>query len=143
MTWSADSNTLCIPVNGLPVLFDISNGERLASLTATDAEPKAVLAGCVAYSPDGRWLAAAQSKQVRIWDATTRKHVRTFATEFSLVHSLAWHKDSQLLAVCGEGANAQILDTVRPAVGGQKLPDFIARYVTWSPDGVELVGGGW
>ena len=72
-------------------------------MTAPDAKPNETLASRVAWSPDGRWLAGAYGKQVRIWDADTRKHLRTITTEFPGNDSLAWHKESQLLAVTGEG----------------------------------------
>jgi WD40 repeat protein len=79
------------PVAGLHV-YDLTTGQRLFS-----AEGKAL-----AYSPDGRWLAAlaADEKTVLLLDAQTHEKAATFSGHDSLVYSATFSPDSRLLASC-------------------------------------------
>ena len=91
VAWSADSETVCcLPEYGPPSLFHAASGQRLAELSARDVKPDEWRWPSVAWSPDGRWLACAHGNVVRIWDAETRKYLRTITTEFGLISSLAW-----------------------------------------------------
>ena len=53
----------------------------------------------VAASPDGRWIAtASHDRTVKLWDARTRKLVRTLEGHHELVWCVAFSPDSQYLA---------------------------------------------
>jgi WD40 repeat protein len=52
----------------------------------------------VAFSPDGRHLAAASSGEVRVWDLTTRTVTRTLRGHSGTVWSVAFSPDSRRLA---------------------------------------------
>ena len=139
---SADSRTVCcLPGEGPPSLFDVATGEKLAELSAPDAKADAWRNPEVAWSPDGRWLACAHGKQVRIWDAVTRDYQRTITTEIPLIRSLAWRKDNHRLAVAGEGGGpgCLILDTTTGEITAQGTGLGAVYGVAWSPEGTELV----
>jgi WD40 repeat protein len=59
--------------------------------------------GALAYSPDGRWLAAlgAEEKSVLILDAETHRTVARLGGHAKAVQSAAFSPDSRLLATCG------------------------------------------
>ena len=139
LAWSPDSSLLCLGIERepLPRLYDAISGEKLTTLTAPDVSGVDPIVG---WSPDGRLLAAASGKQVRIWDAETRKHLRNFDLEQDAI-SLVWHKDSRLLAIVpstGGGGAPFVLDTTNGeiAVRAQTKNAFDSD---WSPDGTELV----
>jgi WD40 repeat protein len=56
---------------------------------------------CVAYSPDGRWLASASWHEVIIWDTMTYKEVHRIGGFRGLIWSVAWSPDRLLLAMGG------------------------------------------
>lgn len=54
---------------------------------------------CVAYSPDGKRLASAGADDtVRLWDARTGTHVRTYLGHNGKINALAFSPDSRILA---------------------------------------------
>ena len=73
-------------------VYDIASGERLFSAQG----------GALAYSPDGRWLAAraADEKTVLLLDAQTHETAARFAGHENEVFSATFSPDSRLLASC-------------------------------------------
>jgi WD40 repeat protein len=77
----------------MPYLCDAVSGQKVPG--------QGTGKGPVAYSPDGRWLAAGCQEGIRVWDAATRKEVRTIPTT-ELCISLAFADDARLMAgLCG------------------------------------------
>jgi WD40 repeat protein len=65
---------------------------------------------CVAYSPDGRWLASASWNEVIIWDTATYKEVHRIGGFRGLIWSVAWSPDRPLLAVGGGHEDAGTIE---------------------------------
>jgi WD40 repeat protein/predicted Ser/Thr protein kinase len=108
----------------------------------------------VAYSPDGKILAAACSRGIKLWDAATGKALATFVEKNQPVNCIAFSPDGKVLAY-GTGVN-RVSGSERGVV---KLWDVASRKelitlldrgdesadsLAFSTDGVTLaVGGGW
>ena len=65
---------------------------------------------CVAYSPDGRWLASASWHEVIIWDAASYTEVQRIGGFRGLIWSVAWSPDRPLLAVGGGHEDAGTIE---------------------------------
>lgn len=101
--------------------------------------------GSLAISPNGQRIATAENDgRVRLWDATSGKHLRTIEAEqctFSGAQAVAFSPDSKLLATAGmrDGAirlwNTETGEEVGK-LGGEK-PEMI-RSVDFSADGKYL-----
>jgi WD40 repeat protein len=64
--------------------------------TATPAPVTAL-----AFSPDGKWLAAGGYRAVRLLDPASGAVLRTLAGPFDQLHALAWSPDGRTLAAAG------------------------------------------
>src|SRR5262249_49037990 len=73
---------------------DVASGERLFSAAGA----------ALAYSPDGRWLAArsAEGNTVALMAATTHQVVARFPGHEALINAAAFSPDGRLLASCGK-----------------------------------------
>jgi WD40 repeat protein/serine/threonine protein kinase len=97
---------------------------------------------CVAYSPDGRWLASGGADNVvRLWDAATGKLVRKFVGHTDTVWALAWSPDSQRLASGSWDGTVRVhrVEEERHRFSRTTLANFS---LTYSPDGRQLISGG-
>jgi WD40 repeat protein len=97
---------------GAVMLFDTSTWqEQKPEITTTMGGIFAI-----AYSPDGRLIAAGGSDHsIRIWDAETKEEVGTLAGHNDRVSGLAFSPDGRTLASCGFDGEVKFWDTPRPA----------------------------
>jgi WD40 repeat protein len=120
--------------------------------TLADAAGKtiATLAGqsdvvrALAFSPDGRWLAAAGGAparfgQVQLWDVASRKLVREWRGHEDAIYSVAFSPDGKTLAT---GSYDKLVKLWDPTTGAElrTLKDHIDAVfcVAFSPDGARL-----
>ena len=110
--------------------WDVATGRTLLTLTGP--------VWSLAFSPDGRTLAAADNK-IKLWDMRTGRELRRLAGHNEAVMSVAFSPDGRTLASAG-GAD----DTIKlwDIVSGQELHSQIGAdrvdSVVFSPDGQTL-----
>jgi hypothetical protein len=99
---------------------------------------------CVAWSPDGKWLAAPDREgSILIWDADSFEPVRRIDCMPSDVRSLEWSPGGDRLALAASTGAIQILDAANEAEAHTLLGhNSKVECVTWSPDGSRLASGG-
>lgn len=93
----------------------------------------------VAWSPDGRWLATAAGKAMRLWTAAGEPWLETPAQE-STITGVAWRGDgSEVATVCYGGARLWSL----AERGSSRQLEWKGSLVSvaWSPDGEVLACG--
>jgi WD40 repeat protein len=123
-------------------VWDVATGEKLLAL---EGHGEAVY--CVAYSPDGRFLAsgsaaAARPGEVRVWDAATGKKHLTFKGHASWINGVAFSPDGKYLASASNDKTVKVWNTdsgkERAALKGHT--DEV-NCVAFSPDGKKLASG--
>jgi WD40 repeat protein len=119
-------------------LWDVAAGTQVASL---EAHKLPVM--CVAFSPDGRLLAAGSNDQtITIWDVATRQARRTLIGHNSYVISAAFSPDSRRLASGSAWGSIRLWDASSgrqmQLLEGQALA---VHAVAFSPDGGTLASG--
>ncbi len=93
--------------------------------------------GCVAFTPNGRGLAAASGPSgsgVTLWDATTGKVLREMAGRATRTR-LSFSPDGRRLACSDNSSGSQVFD----AAGGQELFTVRGSHAAFSGDGTALV----
>jgi len=113
---------------------DLASGERLFSV-----EGKAL-----AYSPDGRWLAAlaAEGTTVLLLDARTHETAARFTGHDKFVVNAAFSPDSRQLASCSQDRTARVWRVDSGACQVLRGHTDIAFAAAFHPDGTRLATAG-
>ena len=102
VAFSSDGNRMLVDRANLPVaVWDLASRKLLAPLKLSFGGY-----GLVAYSPNGKWIAASRvgGKHVGIWDARTFEHVRSWWHELKFVRQIFFDPlDSKKLYAVSEG----------------------------------------
>ena len=118
-------------------LFDAVTGTKVKNL----GDPNTNWLGAIAFSPKGRWLAAAADPvTTKIWEITTEREVFFCRSEGQL-NSIAFSPDGQRLAT-GSGRGAKIWDTTSGAEVVRLREGQWVASVAFSPDGKRLATAG-
>jgi WD40 repeat protein len=135
---SPDGKTVAISENGPGIfLYDIASGKELRKMTVDNGWGASV----VAWSSDGRWLAAGSGKPTIVWEAATGKEVhRLIGDDSSLVVAFA---PSGKVLVSGGRETIQLWDLTKQ----KKLAALQGGFdgggggaLLFAPDGKTLVG---
>ncbi|MFD6999324.1 hypothetical protein ACFWA5_24385 [Streptomyces mirabilis] len=101
------------------VLIDVATGGRRQGLQGEDLLPTA------AFSPDGRYLAAADTQgRLTLWDAGGQHRIAVLAAADSTVErpALAFSADGSLLAASRADGSVRVWETASPRLEGANLP---------------------
>ncbi len=118
------------------VCWDVAKGEaRLSIPAAHDAINHQWSFHCLAYSPDGKWLADGTYDGVGIWDAATGKESKYLESKVTKT-ALAFSPDGKTLAWAGVGSDPVLWDVdsgkeLRKLQGHKSW----ARDLAFRPDG--------
>jgi hypothetical protein len=121
-----EPNVVAYPAGCSVVLFNTSTGQQIDFLTA---KPSSKPLQCVAFSSDGKYLAAGERGQlaaVLIWDLGARRVIQELRAHKHGVGSLAWSKDGELRRPA-LGSNARPAPLTHPPAPMQES--------TWRPRG--------
>lgn len=99
-----------------------------------------VLSGQIAFSPDGKFIAAATDKGVEIWSVSDRSLVQTFPDPAANI--VAWSPDGQYIAANGAGGPVSVWQ-IKDATLRYKLLGHTAEVesLAFSPDSKLLASG--
>src|SRR5262249_22106845 len=117
-----------------PQLWDAASGWKLPGPRGGG--------GPVAYSPDGRWPAAACHDRIRGWGAATGRPLRTIPCGLG-VRALALWAQGRLASVTQDDVEARSAVSVWDAASGEQLFSFKGHAVfvlglAFRPDGQQL-----
>jgi WD40 repeat protein len=125
--------------------WDVSTGQEMRAL-----EDKVLEIEAVAFSRDGKWLAAENSRDtVTLWDVATGNQIRTLHSDKpvrtvgqSWVYSIAFSPDGRWLASGVDDKTVRIWDTnsgnmARDLTGSRRS----VIYIAFSPDGRLIASG--
>jgi len=123
---------------------DLSIHSAIAELVRTLSDKEAF--GAVAYSPDGRWIAGAAGRFIRLWDGRTGKFRATLPDHEKPVTVLAFSHDSSLLAAAGTSGMDVWIWNVEHAEPVLLIPDAldgcVVHALAFHPQGRLLAVGG-
>jgi WD40 repeat protein/predicted Ser/Thr protein kinase len=115
-------------------VFDIASGKSLFTTNGSS----------LAYSPDGRWLAAvaADKKTVLLLDAQTHEIAARFSGHQNSVFQAAFSPDSRLLASCSQDRTVRLWQIGRDECRVLRGHTDEVYAVAFHPDGTRLATGG-
>lgn len=128
--------------NGDIIFWDVSTGAKLGNLSGNGS------VNTVAFSPDGRWFACGNEKEIKLWDLkgwdlTTKRQPRTLSGHSGAVNIIAFSADSKWLASGSSDRTVKIWDvaTGRDVETLKGHTDSITS-LAFSPDGQWLATSG-
>jgi WD40 repeat protein len=142
--YSPDGRQLAtIGNDGTVILWDASNGEKLARLSGTTEPNDFVSSKRVAYSPDGKLLAACDKNQVKLYDPASGDLIKTLDGHQADTTAIAFSADETRLASGDRDGSAVIWDIS----SGDSLLQLAGHTdaiegLTFSPDGKWLITAG-
>jgi WD40 repeat protein len=131
LAFSPDDMTLAVACRGKPIqLFEVASGGFRASI-----EGDGDAGTCVAFSPDGRWIAAGggpDQPTVRVWSLPSGKLVKKFVGHKGWLKQVVFSPDSKRLLSASEDTTALLWDVTNIVPPAQAAADEAALAVAWA-----------
>jgi RNA polymerase sigma factor (sigma-70 family) len=127
--WVYSHTTFAFSPTGSTLALAVQGGAIIKLLDGTTGRPLSELRGAgkyinaLAWSPDGRTLAAAYHKNksgegtIHVWDVATRKELRSIQVQREVVQSLVFTPDGQTVVSAGGSSVIRLWD---PATGQER-----------------------
>ncbi len=162
MAWKPDGAELAaVHEDGCLRTWDAVTGRPLrrlpidaSLLAAPNAPPYPVVAGALAWAPDGKSLAYARTNGIEFWDLTGEEKGRTWPagsdpSDAVRLLSLAWSPDGRRLATLANRGRDAVAEVWEASTGKELFSRDVdgqagagaAGLVAWSPDGNRLAAG--
>jgi WD40 repeat protein/class 3 adenylate cyclase/DNA-binding SARP family transcriptional activator len=136
--WSPDGSRLVTArwQTGVALIWDTSSWNQLITLKSPDGF------FAVAYSPDGKEIAASASKDLFVWDAATGNQVFTYRTSHT-ANGLAFSPGGQQLAASQTDGSILLFKSLDNGAEPSSFSggDQMVGEVAFSPDGALLASG--
>jgi RNA polymerase sigma factor (sigma-70 family) len=122
-------------------LWDVATGRRIRELRGHESGLQGVVS--IAFSPDGKTLAAAGMTTLHLWDPSTGKELRRIDEKVGPLLAVAFSPDGKTLVSTGGNGRIRLRD---PLTGRERFPND--GHESWtvavglSPDGRTVVSGG-
>ncbi|HEU5374517.1 MAG TPA: WD40 repeat domain-containing serine/threonine-protein kinase [Ktedonobacteraceae bacterium] len=144
MAWSpASMHIASVSEDNKIHIWDASSGQTFRFYLGDPGSNRNVTE-VLAWSHDGRYLAAAGRKYLHVWDTSEHKIVTKVRSKvFAGYNSLSWSPDGKILALAQSNmVLVYKLDlTTRPAITYYRYAAHI-NALAWSPNGAYLASGG-
>jgi WD40 repeat protein len=137
LSWSPDGTRLVSGAMDKTVrIWDVFGEADLLNINLPDT------VNSVAWSPDGKLIAAAHGNVVTVWDVAASAKAADYEENATSIYSVAWSPDGTRLAAAGARNFVQIYDMVN-GTRALSLSQLTAdvHSLAWSPDGARLVTG--
>ncbi|MBF8283025.1 MAG: hypothetical protein HW378_1940 [Anaerolineales bacterium] len=126
--------------NGTTIVWDSMTGEELLRLPGTTAQSDVVTGQRIIYSPDGKFLAACDNDQVKVYDPLSGELIKTLAGQPGEVTAVAFSRDGTHIASGDRNGTVIVWATAT----GDSLLELAGHTdavegLTFSPDGKWLV----
>lgn len=136
LVFSADGQRIAGAQGNTIKLWDVEDGRLLSTLN----DPAETIY-CLAFSPDGRWLASGgRDASVKLWNLDSGRPEPVLQGHTDWVHTLAFSPDGHLLASAGSDHAIRLWD-VRTGESWANLEGHSGKVmaVVFSPDGKRLI----
>lgn len=135
LAWSPGGNLLAVGAlragNGCVVQVWIARTNQLSNSFDCPSSPDGPTS--LSWSPDGRYLAAANGQYALAWDTTVKKTTVIFQQHITASTDVAWSPTGSLLAFVNNGIT-QVWDTSTNKLISS-APGTLNGVLTWAPDG--------